>query len=293
MKQIKVFCATILFNGFFAIGLAFADSAELTTQDKNQYHLFNPTPNELIREMSTDRPDKTESAYTVDAGHYQIEMSILDYTYDRHNQEGTQTDADTLSIAPTNLKVGLSNNVDLQVVINPYIRERAKEDSEVERKSGFGDVQTRVKINLWGNDGGKTAFAMMPFVKFPTNTDNLGNNATEGGIILPLAVELPGEWSMGLMTEFDFNEDLEDDDHYATDFINSITFGHQIFGDLNGYIEFFSSVTDGNRSGWIGTVDTGLTYGLTKDIQLDAGVNIGVTRSADDFNPFLGLSMRY
>lgn len=98
---------------------------------------------------------------------------------------------------------------------------------------------------------------------------------------------------MGLMTEFDFNEDPEDDDHYVTDFINSITFGHQIFGDLNGYIEFFSRITDGDRSEWIGTVDTGLTYGLTKDIQLDAGVNMGVTRLADDFNPFCGLSMRY
>jgi hypothetical protein len=40
-------------------------------------------------------------------------------------------------------------------------------------------------------------------------------------------------------------------------------------------------------------VDFGLTYGLTDDIQLDAGINIGVTRSAEDFNPFVGLSWRF
>ncbi len=275
------------------IGIPTGITYGATTTQKSQYHLFNPAPQELMREMSTDRPDKTESAYTVDAGHYQIEMSVVDYTYDRHNPNGEDKNVDVLKIAPINLKAGLRNNVDLQLVFNPYIRERTEENTGVERKSGFGDIQTRLKINLWGNDSGKTAFAMMPFVKFPTNTDNLGNNALEGGLILPLAVELPAEWSMGLMTEFDFNEDAGDEGRYVTDFINSVTFSHQIFGDLNGYIEFFSRITDGNRSEWRGTVDTGLTYGLTKDIQLDAGANMGVTRSADDFNPFLGLSMRY
>jgi hypothetical protein len=37
----------------------------------------------------------------------------------------------------------------------------------------------------------------------------------------------------------------------------------------------------------------GLTYGVTKNLQLDAGVNIGVTRAAEDLNPFLGLTSRY
>src|SRR5688572_5942243 len=41
---------------------------------KSHYHLFNPTPRAQMREMSTDRPDQTESPYTVDAGHVQVEM---------------------------------------------------------------------------------------------------------------------------------------------------------------------------------------------------------------------------
>jgi hypothetical protein len=38
------------------------------------------------------------------------------------------------------------------------------------------------------------------FVKFPTNTGGLGSKQVEGGIILPLAVELPYGWGMGVMT---------------------------------------------------------------------------------------------
>ena len=47
--------------------------------NKSQYHLFNPTPTGLMRELSTDRPDKTESPYTVDAGHLQIEVDLLSW----------------------------------------------------------------------------------------------------------------------------------------------------------------------------------------------------------------------
>ncbi len=245
------------------------------------------------RDMSTDRPDKTESPYTVDAGRYQLEMSLVDYSRDRHNPEGAENNVDTLSVAPMNWKAGLTNRMDVQVIINPYIREKADDGATTERKTGFGDMQTRLKINLWGNDSGTTAFAAMPFVKFPTSTNNLGNDAFEGGLILPLAVQLPGGWNMGLMTEFDANEDPENDGRYVVDYINSITFGHQIVGDLAGYVEFFSNITDSNSTAWVGTVDAGLTYGLTDDIQLDAGVNVGVTRSAEDLNPFCGLSVRY
>ena len=41
------------------------------------------------------------------------------------------------------------------------------------------------------------------------------------------------------------------------------------------------------------TFDFGFTYAITRDIQLDAGMNIGLTDAADDLNPFIGLSMRY
>ena len=64
-------------------GTKLPGDAPKAVTDKSQYHLFNPTPLNLMREMSTDRPDTTESAYTVDAGHYQIEMSFFDYGRDR------------------------------------------------------------------------------------------------------------------------------------------------------------------------------------------------------------------
>ncbi|HSJ01962.1 MAG TPA: hypothetical protein VK956_05880, partial [Verrucomicrobium sp.] len=59
------------------------------------------------------------------------------------------------------------------------------------------------------------------------------------------------------------------------------------------YVEFFSEIPTENSAAWIGTVDVGFTFALTENIQLDAGVNVGVTDAADDLNPFLGFSVRF
>lgn len=273
-----------------ALGITQTTTAEPGSADKSQYTLFNPTPRELMREMSTDRPDLTESPYTVDAGHFQIEMDVLNYAWD--DEGGVRTES--FGFATMNLKAGLCNRTDLQIVLEPYnyVRIRDRAAGTRDRLNGFGDITTRMKVNLWGNDGGPTALALMPFVKLPTNQDDLGNDAVEGGLIIPFAAELPARWGMGAMTEVDFIEDADGSGHHA-EFINTLTFGHDIVGNLAGYIEFFSLVSTDDKSPWIGSVNFGCTYGLTEDIQLDAGINIGVTSSADDLNPFCGISWRF
>jgi len=268
-------------------GITAASAGESSAgPNKWQYNLFTPTPRALMREMSTDRPDKTESPYTVDAGHFQFEADLVSFGIDSWNADGERVFG--VNVANVNLKAGLYNNMDLQLVVENYVYEQVRANGVTERKSGFGDLTTRLKVNLWGNDGGTTAFAVMPFVKFPTNTGGLGNKRVEGGIIFPLAVELPYGWGMGVMTEFDIV--YREDGGYGPDFINSITFAHDIIGNLAGYVEFFSQLTQGDL---IITLDGGLTYALTEDIQLDCGCNFGVTEAADDFNPFVGISMRF
>jgi hypothetical protein len=244
--------------------------------------------------MATDRPDKTESAYTVDAGHYQIEMDVLSYTYDRSSADGDHQTVKALAIAPINLKVGILNNVDLQIIAETYniqwTKDRAANSST--RAAGFGDLLLRCKTNLWGNNGGPSALSAMPFVKFPTNQNGLGNGALEGGIIFPFAMELPAAWSLGAQVEIDHLQDSNSSD-YHQEFINTVTVSHDIAGKLGGYVELFSNLSTERDARWISTFDFGFTYAVTRDIQLDAGMNIGLTDAADDLNPFIGLSMRY
>ncbi len=256
--------------------------------DKSRYTLFDPTPAGLMRDLSTDRPDTTESPYTVDAGHVQVEASFLDYTRD-------ETGGDTFeafSVLPTNLKIGLTNNADLQLVFEPYVRETIDAAAGDDSTDGFGATQLRLKINLWGNDGGDSAFAIMPFVQFPTADDDFGGtDHVQGGVILPLAIALPNEWSLGLMAEFDAVRDGADED-YELQFVHTATISHAIVGDLSGYLEYIGITDTEDGTGYLSLVGGGLTYGVNENVQLDGGVNIGLSDSADDFNAFVGISVR-
>lgn len=257
--------------------------------DKSAFNLFNPVPRQLMRELAPDRPDATENPHTVDAGHFQLEMDFANFTY---NQAGNET-LHAWNFAPLNFKVGLLNNVDLQFVYDNFLHVHTRDRATgAASQSGFGDFTTRLKINLWGNDEGRTALALLPYVKFPTSTSHLGNDAVEGGIILPLAVELPGDFELGTEGAVGIFQDQNGNGRHA-EFIGSITVDHAIIGKLSGYLEFFSSFSTETHSQWIGTADVGLEYLLTKDVQLDCGCNIGLTPAADTAHAFTGITIRF
>ncbi len=257
------------------------------------FTLFEPTPRALLRELSTDRPDQTESPYTVDAGHFQIEMDFVNCTYDRDTSGGGDVWTKDRSIAPMNLKLGLTNRVDLQLMIDPQMSSRVEDRvaGTVARASGFGDVATRLKVNFWGNDGGPTAFAIMPFVKWPLPASSVRNGETEGGIIFILGFQLPAGWSSAAMSEVDFVSDGAGG--RDTEWLNSITFSHGLTPRLGGYIEFVAVTGSAPGFAWQGQFDVGFTYALASNIQLDIGCNIGVTKSAPDRQLFTGVSRRF
>src|SRR5262245_32004752 len=147
-----------------------------------------------MREMSTDRPDQTESAYTVDAGHFQFEADLFSYSRDAENG----SHSDSFAAVDMNLKLGLLNNVDLQLLISPYLYQHTHDPNLGSSASadGFGELSTRVKINLCGNDSGPFALSLMPFVKFPTGDGEFSNGAYEGGIIIPMFVSLHAGWGL-------------------------------------------------------------------------------------------------
>ena len=284
---------TALSSCVSAILPAEGEETEKASPDKSGYHLFNPTPQGWMRKLSADRPDKTDSAYTVDAGHFQLEMDFANWTYDRYNPEHQDQRLTAYEAAPFNLKVGLLNSLDFQITFTAYRWERAEDRiaGTVEKRSGFGDVTPRVKYNVIGNDGGPFALALMPFVKLPASRRPLGNGAVEGGLKIPYTFELPG-WDLSLQTEVDFNRD-EVGPGYHTHWINSVSLGRAIAGKLSGYVEFYSNVSTERGSDWIGTFDTWLTYQINESWRLDGGVYIGLTRAAEDWHPFVGMTWRY
>ena len=267
-----------------------ADTGSALHSDKSDFTLFSPTPDSMMREFNTDRPDATESPYTVDAGHMQLEFSFLEYT--RNSSSGTRGEA--VSVLPANLKIGLLKNLDLQLVLNPYLRSTSRSNgSQRQNRSGFGDVELRTKINFWGNDGGATAGGIMPFVRLPGGSGGDGIRHVEGGIILPFASELPAGFDVGTMAEFDADRNSADDG-YGVDFVHSVTLGHSLGrSNVHGYVEYFGTAPIATGSTYGAYFDTGATISLSENLQVDGGVNIGLPSHGSVYTVFSGLSTRF
>jgi Putative MetA-pathway of phenol degradation len=276
------------------VGWARAEEEPAVAADKSAFTLFNPTPAKLMREFTPDRPDFTESPITVDAGHLQVEMSFIDFT--RNTTSGVRTDVTVLG--SFNIKVGVLNNTDLEFVLDPYTIVRTHEPGAGNTTvRGVGDALVRLKINFWGNDGpqpgtGPTAFGLMPVVKIPTASRQIGNGRVEGGLILPFTANLPAGFDLSAMVEIDFLRN-EANTHYGAEYTHSLSLGHKIVGNLAGYVEYVGVSPVRTDHVYRASFSTGVSYLVGKNVEFDAGTLIGLSGRADAFNVFSGFSVRF
>ncbi len=284
MLQIKLKLPLLILLQFTLLAPALL--AELS--DKAQYTLFNPVPESLLREMSTDRPDTTESPYSLDAGHFQFEFSLINFSHNKDN--GVKTD--TTDWMPMNIKAGLTDNIDLQFVFTPYVYEQETIAGEESTLEGFGDdTQFRLKINMWGNDTEGTAFALMPYIKIPTGHGDLSNDHVEGGLIIPYALDLDETYSLGIMLTLDstYNSDSEE---YQFSSLHSATVSQPLGADFSAYLEYFGITPENLHGSYQANLSAGVTYELCSNWILDAGMVYGLSEQSDDYSMFTGMSYR-
>jgi hypothetical protein len=260
--------------------------------DKKQYTLFNPTPDELLRPLSTDRPDKTESPFTLDAGRFQIESDILFYAQDKTSDAGQETTRRSLIVNQMLVRAGLTHYMDVHVLVQSHLTQQVETAGVKETKGGFGDTTLRLKINLLGNDAGDIALGLMPFVKLPTAGTHLGNGQIEGGLIFPISIGLGEDWTVSTMAQVGRVKNSADEGAH-TQFVSTLSLGGRLTDRLAGFVEVYSESRSETGSPWIATFGNGVTYASSTNTQIDAGINFGLTDAAEDFNPFLGISVRF
>jgi hypothetical protein len=238
-----------------------------------------------LRELRTDRPDATESPFTVDAGHAQLELDLISFTRDRKNGETTEVRA----IAPFNVRLGLTARFELGLFVVPSLRVETTQSTGVrEIHSGAGDVTLRAKWNFLGNDSGSTAFGLIADLKLPTAARGIGNGDVEGALLLPFN-RVFGEWELGAMTGVDLHVS-DSSGRRRGGWINTITVAHDVMENVGAYLELTSAAGDGAH---VATLDGGICYKVKADLQFDIGAELGLTRAADDLRVFSGVSRRF
>jgi hypothetical protein len=283
--------ASLLATTGLAAGLMVA-AADASAGDKDQYTLFNPTPADKMRDFNTDRPTKSNVPYTVDAGHFQYEGDIFIYGYD--NTSTPDTSFTSWVVGNPTFKLGLLNNLDFEVNFSAYnnIQTMTRSTGVATSVGGFGDTFTRFKWNLFGNEGGGPAFALIPYAKWPTAPQGIGNRFVEGGLIAPLAVPLPGGFTTIVMGEMDILKNPSDT-NYHVNFPALINVNHQIVPNLTGYAEIYANWSTSPQVRDIYTLDFALAWTPKPNFQLDIGINIGLVSAAIPYQIYMGIAQRF
>ncbi|MBW7674810.1 transporter [Chryseobacterium chendengshani] len=256
-------------------------------QEAQNYSLFNPVPHSLMREMETDRPDVTESPYTVDAGHFQYETDFVRLVKEKSEEQKTNT----LLLNQANIKIGLTKSTAIQIGFQTYGRQKETDivSGSTETTHGFGDVTLRIKQNLIGNDQGNFALALLPYKKLPTSTYDV-TSRLEVGLIVPMLYKLPGEWNLGFQVEVDRLKD-KDQQSMHTEFLQTLALSHQLIKNIDGIVETYYTY-DLKAHELSNYLNAAIQIEVAKDFKLDAGVNYGIQHHAEK-NYFVGASYRH
>ena len=238
--------------------------------------------------ICTDRPAKANAVCTVPAGKFQLESSPVGWS--RSETGGTTTD--TLSVGGTVIKYGLSDRSDLQVALTPDVRIRSREAGATSRVSGFGDVVVRFKQRLTGDEAA-VQVALIPVAKLPTARRGIGNRKAEGGLAVPVSFSLGGGVTATLGPEVDLLADGDGRGRHAA-LVNVLSLAGTVAPRLSLAAELWSSLNfDPDGTVKQASADAGVAYAVNPRLQLDGGVNLGLTRETADVEIYAGVSVRF
>ena len=238
--------------------------------------------------ICADRPAKANAVCTVPAGKVQLETGAIDWSLAKDH--GTRTA--TLIAGSSFLKFGLSDASDLEIGFTPYAQVTVKQAGSRSRGSGFGDVVVRYKQRLTGPDA-RLQVAAIPFIKLPTASSDIGNGKAEGGLAVPVSFSVGGPVTMTLGPEVDILADADGSGRHVglVNLVNlSATVAPRLSlsGELWGNWNLDPAGTVRQASS-----DVAIAYAVTSKLQLDLGVNFGLTHQTSDVELYTGASFLF
>ncbi len=219
--------------------------------------------------IATDRPNFTNSAQTVGAGRVQIEAGATAV------RQGTSRSS---SIGEALVRVGVGRRAEVRVGVPSYLTQR-----DGERVTGFDNALLETKITL--SSRGKLRTGLLLGSILPTGSRSVAVRSFQPHATLAVDVTVSPKVSLG------FNlgaANLSDGTSRFSQGFASGTVGFSLTPKTGAFAEVFAF----NRTQPGGSsrkyFDTGLTYGLTPNLQLDARVGFGLNNGVGGLDYYYG-----
>lgn len=235
----------------------------------------------------TDRPDFVESSDVVGRGKMQIETSI---SMENNKDSGVE---DRTYTTPTLIRAGLTDTLELRMETDGHVVQHTTIGGVTETESGYSDIALGVKWHFTDGDARthSPSAAWLLHVDLDTGTRQFSGNGIRPSLRFVAEWEVSDVIACGVMPGVMYDNN---DRHHFISGILAGTCGKQFTPALRGFVELagqqLASKDDGGN---IVTADTGVTWLLSKSVQLDASVQRGLTNESPDWNVALGFSMKF
>lgn len=231
--------------------------------------------------LVTDRPDFTESTEAVPFGRAQIEMGYT-YTHDGGGDSLRQHTAPELLV-----RVGLVRNVELRIGWTGFVRS----DTNGVIAQGGDDLTLGAKIKLLEQEGATPDFAVLVSTTVPVGAEAVSSDEYNPAIGLAWAYDLTDWLSLGGNVNFAWPTSDSGAQFFQTS--ASIALGLSITDQLGAFAEYFGVFDADGSGGPAHSFDTGLTYLINNNVQIDGRVGFGLNGRADDVFVGAGLAFRF
>lgn len=238
--------------------------------------------------MATDRPDFVESSDVVGKGRVQVETSLA---WERERQGGMKA---RLSSTPTLLRVGVSDTWELRLETDGRLRLRSEAAGVSSRERGWSDLSFGVKWHHRDGDeeAGTPGLGWLLHLDADTGSGAFRGQGVRPSLRMVAEWEFAGGWSLGVMPGL-FRDRDESGRRFTAGILaavlgKSLNERTRVFVELSG-----EQLAAARHGGHVATLDAGVAYLLTRDLQLDAAVSRGLSRNAPDFAWTVGLSARF
>jgi outer membrane putative beta-barrel porin/alpha-amylase len=260
-------------SAFALLGLLAA--APLAAQD------LSGLPEPLV----TDRPDFTESTSTVPPGHFQVEGGA---TFTRLGDEESQSLGEIL------LRVGAGERWEARLGIGSFSRIDPGLPG-TDTISGFEDAYAGLKVRLTEDDPdllppGHPAIALLLATTVPVGDDELTSDEWQPEAKLALSWDLTPRLSLASNLNYAYPADGPDRFHQLA---ASLTAGLSLTDRVGLYLEgfgFSKESADGSSTSY---VNSGLTFLLSNDLQLDVRAGAGLDDPHPNWFAGLGAAVRF
>jgi hypothetical protein len=225
------------------------------------------------------RAQVTEVPQTIEPGGILLREDAISVGTDPATTAPNQYRA--VAVGTTLVSMGVTDSLDFEVGAQLFLQNTYSTDTGTDQThSGVGDVTLRPKWTFWRDPSSGQAAAIVPYVMLPTHSAAVGNDAVEGGVILPWSMDIAAGTKAAAMVEWDEFRNISNT-RYDTRWYGSAYLKWDLGQTLGAYVEATLSDSTAGSSSASGTFGGGATLSLNKNFQWDLEVSrvIGSGRS--------------